>query len=1117
MLVQKCYSCHSAHAPKPMAGLRLDTAEGVAKGGDSGPAIVPGAPEKSLLIKAVTYKDLQLKMPPTGRLSDDEIQRLTAWVKMGAPDPRNEVAVVIPPTAGIDFEKARAFWSFRKIQQMSVPTVRQTAWVRSPIDSFILTQLESTGLKPAPPADKHAWLRRVTFDLIGLPPTPQEIEAYLSDRSPAAQQRVVDRLLASPHYGERWARHWLDLVRFAETNGHEFDNDKLDAWRYRDYVIRAFNQDVAYDQFVKEHIAGDLLLQKRLSADGTHWESPLGTGFYWFGEVLNSATDSVKSRADEVDNQIDVLTKAFLGLTGACSRCHDHKFDPIPTSDYYALAGFLHSTSVSETVLDSPSTVKQIAAARTRIAAINRQIEVLLKPALQDQIQSLDAYLLAAADVIPKKAGERGETARGIARRRGLSADLLSAWTERIESAEKQPESIFYPYSSVLVRMRQEEKPSFDTAWRETRNALATAAAKSSVATSRSDRGDVIFEEFETEGFPSWKVAGQAFGDGPVHRLAPNERLRDYLGQGLASSFGVSDQMVGSLTSKKFKLPKLFVHVLMGGSREEARGEKARMRFTVVADGHKSLHLFPKGEAGLQWMTLRLTKEIGRQGYFEIVDRSTSGHIAVDRIVLSDAPEPPIQPFPGGSETISLLSLERLQSLEGLAEAYRNLFLGALQKSPDKNRVLALLSPSGRLEDIAVGRTPFGSQALSWPGHTPTAATIAGVAGWLPVQTRTKANAYNVSLGRNTSAFDRQLRDLQAERHQRERQIPESVFAMTGSDEDPHDVRVHVRGNHKNLGEVAPRRFLQIIAGEKQAAVSEGSGRLQLAESIVSRENPLTARVMVNRIWKHHFGQGIVRSVDNFGKTGEVPTHPELLDFLAQRFIESGWSMKSMHRMMVLSSTYAMSSQPEPEAEKLDPENKLVHRMPVQRLEAESIRDAILAVAGSLNPKILGPSVPPHISAYQDGRGKPESGPLDGNGRRSIYIQVRRNFLTPMFMAFDYPLPISAIGRRGVSTVPSQALMLMNNEFVARQSEAWAQRVLQADAVPENVVDKMFLTAFGRPASVKEIKETLDFAKEQRMRHAALAADASESQIKQGVWADVAHVLFNSAEFIYVR
>ena len=431
-----------------------------------------------------------------------------------------------------------------------------------------------------------------------------------------------------------------------------------------------------------------------------------------------------------------------------------------------------------------------------------------------------------------------------------------------------------------------------------------------------------------------------------MHRLPPNQPLRDYLGQGIASSFGVSNQMVGSLTSKKFKMPKLFVHVLMGGSREESKGEKARLRFTVVADGHKSLHLLPKGDAGLQWMTLRLTKEIGRQGYFEIVDRSTSGHIVVDQIVLSDSQEPPMQPQPFGPEVLSLVAQEGLQSLEALAEAYRGLFLRALQPTSDSGTVLAMLSPTGRLEDLAGSQAAASNQALSWPRNPWTAATVARVTRWLPEPKAAKPKASNTSLRRKTPRSERELRRLQAEREQLERRIPESAFGMTGADEDPHDVRVHIRGNHKNLGEVVPRRFLQIVAGEKQAPVNAGSGRLQLAEWVVHRENPLTARVMVNRIWKHHFGQGIVRSVDNFGKTGELPTHPELLDFLAHRFIESGWSMKAMHRMMVLSSTYAMSSQPEPEAEKLDPENKLLHRMPVQRLEAESIRDAILAVAG---------------------------------------------------------------------------------------------------------------------------------------------------------------------------
>jgi Protein of unknown function (DUF1553)/Protein of unknown function (DUF1549)/Planctomycete cytochrome C len=1141
VLVEKCYNCHSAQSPKTMGGLRLDTAGGLLKGGDSGSVVVPGAPEKSLLIKAVSYQDLQLKMPPAGKLSDEEIQRLATWIRMGAPDPRKEVASVIQPASGIDFAKARAFWSFRQIQDPAVPAVQQAGWVRSPIDRFVLAQLESKGLNPAPPTDKHAWLRRVTFDLVGLPPAPQEIAAYVSDTSPAAQQRVVDRLLASPHYGERWARHWLDLVRFAETNGHEYDNDKLDAWRYRDYVIRAFNQDVAYDQFVKEHIAGDLLPQRRLSADGRHWESPLATGFYWFGEVLNSATDSAKSRADEVDNQIDVLTKAFLGLTGACSRCHDHKFDPIPTSDYYALAGFLHSTNVSEAVLDAPSTVNRIARARRQIAAVNHELVRLLRPALILQARSLKTCLLAAAEALNTKAEARQPAVQAIARKRQLSKDLVAAWVTRIETAKREPASVFYPFAAVLDELRQDSKelhadqvnlrsgPSFKAAWERVGREFRAAAAEA--AQSRQSRGDVVFEDFETALFQGWTVAGQAFAEAPVHGLPPNLQIRDYLGQGLASSFaGGSDRMVGSLTSKKFKMPKLFVHVRMGGSREEAKGDKAKLRFTVVADGHKSLHLSPKGSEGLQWMTLRLTKEIGRSCYFEIVDRSREGHLVVDQIVLSDSPEPPkfSQAPPEG--LAALLADPGVHSLESLANAYGELLAGVAKRTAGSAAELKqlewALSPTGKLEDLVrfFPLEPTRNAASDFkkaeegPERTHGPPRLQGVAS------RPRAADTRDSFVRLAGHPDAPIRSklqpierLIRQRRAAEESIPDSVFGMVGADEDPRDVRIHIRGNHKNLGEMAPRRFLQVVAGESQVPLGKGSGRLQLAEWMVRQENPLTARVMVNRIWKHHFGQGIVRSVDNFGETGERPTHPDLLDFLAQRFIESGWSIKAMHRMMVLTSTYAMSSDLEPEVEKLDPENKLLHRMPVQRLEAEAIRDAILAVAGSLDAKSLGPSVPPHISAHQDGRGKPQPGSLDGNGRRSIYIQVRRNFLTPLFMAFDYPLPISAIGRRSVSTVPSQALMLMNNEFVARQAEAWAQRLLQRETAPENLVREMFLAAFGRPASKPEVQETLQFAREQGRRHAILAEAVPEAQTRQRVWADVAHVLFNSAEFIYVQ
>jgi cytochrome c553 len=838
VLAEKCYGCHNAKLKTPMGGLRLDSRDALLKGGDSGPAIVAGDPAHSRLIAAISYKE-DLKMPPTGKLSDEQQADFSAWVRMGAPDPRTSSTALAAEKKGYDFTAGRKFWAFRPLSHVTPPGA-----AGNPIDAFVLDKLDVQGLKPAPPADKRALLRRVTYDLIGLPPTPEELADFISDKTPNAYQKVVDRLLASPKYGERWGRHWLDLVRYAETNGHEFDDDKLDAWRYRDYVIRAFNQDLPYDQFIREHIAGDLLPNKRLNSDSSALESPVGTSFYWFGEVLNSATDSVKSRADEVDNQVDVVSKAFQGLTVACARCHDHKFDPIPTADYYALAGVMHSTEVQESVIDSPVRREQIEAVRQQIA-----------PPL-------------ASPVSPSQ-------------------------------------------------------------------------------------------------FADWRVSGAAFRNAPQ--------------QGIANSAeSGSDKFVGSLTSPKFRMPKLWVHVRIGGTKSDAKlKENAPLRFTMVADGYKGMHLASDGDETPHWKSMRMTLAIGRMCYFEIVDRSPDGHIVVDKIVFSDSKEPPADEAP---------AIARPQLLES--------------------------------------------------------------------------------------------------------EIPPSAFATVASDWESHNVRIHIRGNHKNLGEEVPRRFLQIVAGENQKPITSGSGRLEMANAIANPENPLTARVMVNRIWQHHFGYGIVRSVDNFGKMGDRPTHPELLDFLASEFIKSGWSIKAMHRMILLSATYQMSSKVDAAAAKVDPENKLLHHMPVRRLEAEGVRDSILAVSGTLDPTMYGPSVPPHISSYQDGRGKPAAGPLDGNGRRSIYIQVRRNFLTPMFLAFDYPLPISTIGTRGTSTVPSQALIMMNNEFVTAQAAKWAEL--------GGGLTRMYEQAFSRPPDAKESAEITEF-------------------LKDHSWTDLAHVLLNSPEFLYLQ
>ncbi|MFN0106786.1 MAG: PSD1 and planctomycete cytochrome C domain-containing protein [Bryobacteraceae bacterium] len=873
VLAEKCYGCHSAKLREPKANLQMDSRAALRKGGDSGPVVVPGKPEESRLWKAVSYTDFHLRMPPSGKLPDAVIADFKTWIGMGAPDPREDASAARKTPAGINLDRGRKYWAFQPLAASPPPPVKNGAWPRNAIDRFLLAKLEQKNLASAPEASRRAWLRRITFDLTGLPPTPAEIDAFEKDLSKQAHANIVDRLLASSHYGERWGRHWLDLVRFAETNGHEFDNNKLDAWQYRDYVIRAFNEDVPYDTFVREHLAGDLLPNPRVSQDGAKLESPLGTNFLWFGEVLNSATDSAKSRADTVDNQLDVIGKTFLGLTVACARCHDHKFDPIPTADYYGMAGILHSTGMREVVTDSPQRAAEIHRAHLRAVPVTRN---------------------------PGK-------------------------------------------SKIVLR------PS-----------------------------DEIWEDFNGDNWGEWHASGAAFSNGP------HDGIADSAGRG-------ANELVGSLTSGKFRMPKRWVHVRMAAAKgDKSLIEREPVRLTLVADDYKSLHYLGSGSGEFEWVSHRMTLAFERMCYFEIVDRSRTGNVAVDAIVFSDESKP----------------------------------------------------PAVEVEEKAEWRDPAP----------------------LPVP------------------------------------LPESNFGMIAWDESSTDVRLHIRGNHQNLGEHVPRHFLQVMWRSSEPPRVQGSGRLEYADWLTNDGAPLLARVYVNRVWKNHFGHGLVRTADNFGLTGERPSHRELLDYLAAKFIDDGWSTKKLHKEILLSSAYRMSSRAAESAATADPRNDLLHHFPVHRLEAESVRDAMLSVAGTLQTQLYGPSVVPYISKYQDGRGKPKSGPLDGAGRRSIYIQVRRNFLTPMFLAFDYPLPISTLGARGTSTVPSQALILMNNEFVLQQAGKWAERVsLEAGTDNGARVKLLFRQAFGRAPEKWEADESLQFLDNGRPL------------------ADLAHVLFNSAEFLYVE
>ena len=1078
VLAEKCYVCHGPDND-PMGGLRLDSKAALRKGGSRGTAIVAGDPDASLLIRAIRYTDPDLLMPPTGKLSAEEIEDFEAWVRMGAPDPRSERITAVSPQESIDLAEGRKFWAFRPLAADTLSAARDAVKnpdrATSPIDYFILAKLEEKGLTPAVPADKRTLLRRVSFDLIGLPPTPEEIDAFLADRSPKAFETVVERLLDSPHYGERWGRHWLDLVRYAETNGHEYDNDKLDAWRYRDYVIRALNDDVPYDRFVKEHIAGDLLATRRVRDDKVHWESPLGTGFYWFGEVLNSPTDSVKSRADTVDNQIDVLSKAFLGLTVACARCHDHKFDPIPTADYYSLAGILHSTAIRDASIDSEERDERIAALRREIGEINGDIGAIAERAPRMSVERWSGHLRASAELLAVDEEEfdcRFDEAASVG---GLDRAELKAWLVLLRQASGEPDHPLYPLARLALPANSEAEgqekpaPSFAERLHEVRQKLAEVAERANPDhPDNKARGDVLYEDFNGGDFSGWTIEGRAFGEAPMTQLPANQALGGFAGETAANSFGSgSDKLTGSLTTGKFRMPKIYMHVRMAGTPDPKPFPiNPDIRVTLDADGHKT-QLYTLTQPNVwQWATRRMTKEIGRVCYIEIVDRSASGHITVDKIVFSESADPP---WRAPDERIrTLIADEKIASVEDLIAAYATLYeqLGE-SADPGDEQLRAGLRPPRSSED-----------------HAPAA----------------------------LSAEQRQdLAALQEKRRAIEAEIPASLFGMVSKDENLRDIAIHQRGSHKNLGEEVPRRFLQVIAGEEQQPYRDGSGRLQLAEAMVSAKNPLVARVLVNRLWKHHFGSGIVATTDNFGKAGMRPTHPELLDYLAGRLIEGGWSLKQMHRLMLVSSTYRMSSRASEKASEIDPQDKWLQHGRVKRLEAEAIRDAVLAVSGSLDKTLGGPGIAPYISNYQDGRGKPAGGPLNGAGRRSIYLQVRRNFISPIFLAFDYPPPISTIGRRGASTVPSQALIMMNNEFIGREAEAWAKRLTVEPTSRRQRIEAMFETAFGRPPDTEEIRETEAFLDGQKAEYTTFGDGDPR------IWADLAHVLFNSTEFIFVR
>ena len=880
VLAAKCQMCHNAKAKT--SGLDMSTGAAFFAGGASGSLINVETPEQSLLLMALSYEGT-LKMPPMGKLKDDEIARIREWVKMGAPWPgvdRKAGAAAVSHSGtrkhGSVFSNEEwRFWAFQPVKKAAVPAVKNADWVRSPVDAFILQKLEEKGLRPAAKADKHVLLRRVTYDLHGLPPTETEISDFVADQSPDAFRKVVDRLLASPRYGEKWGRHWLDVARFADSTGNDEDHRYPYAFKYRDYVVDAFNSDLPYNQFVKEQIAGDLLPPEK--GEGINRRGVIATGFLALGAKALAQQDKQKMLYDVWDEQVDVTSKAFLGVTLACARCHDHKFDPLTQKDYYGMIGMFAST---KSFKDSETHVSKL----------------LFTP------------------LVSKAEYEVHEKALALVANKGVDIDIV---VDREKNLAQAKMIELLPAYMMAARKKLETAEGLDP---------------------------LIIKRWI-----------QHFNESEV----PRAWLDD---------FHKADEAGALAVAAKFQ----------ESSRANlAEWSKKTARYRVVA----------RKQIDEKNMLVEEPKHINeKDGFF--------------RDVFADS-----GPF------------------------------GMKQRMIETAELKALRAEQKTLKDAVP---------------------------------------------------------------------PEPEMACAVTDDKPVFQKVLVRGDYTSLGEEAPKTFPLVIAGKDRLVVKEGGGRRELAEWLASGSNPLTPRVMVNRIWLGHFGEGIVRTPDNFGRMGERPTHPELLDYLAAEFVEKGWSVKEVHRTLLNSSTYQMASAPGPEHVKLDGENKLFSRFPRRRLLVEEMRDGMLAISGKLDLKMGGSLQSGFGTDGENSNGRLSMSPEE-QVRRTVYMPLRRANLPALFNLFDFGDATTPNGKRIVTNVAPQALFLMNSKFVSDQADVIAKSVL---AEGNQKVERLYLRVLNRAATAAEVDSALSYAASFRQRFPKM----QEAE----AWQSMTRILLASNEFIYV-
>jgi hypothetical protein len=1062
LLVEHCAECHSSAKKRPKGGLLLDSRAGWVRGGDSGAAIVPGDVEASRLVRAIRYSDPELEMPPDGKLPAEAITTLEEWVRRGAPDPREGGA------SRADVAASTPHWAFQPLGDPLPPAVKDERWVRNDIDRFVLARLESEGLTPAPEADRRTLLRRASFDLLGLPPTSEELGNFANDPASDAWEREVERLLASPHYGERWGRRWLDLARYADSNGLDENLAMASAWRYRDWVVRAFNNDLPYDRFVTAQLAGDLLPEP---ADEQELHDQLtATGFLVLGPKMLAEQDKVKLALDVVDEQLDVAGQAFLGLTLGCARCHDHKYDPLTQRDYTALAGIFRSTSTMANLNFVSSPRQRELAPRARIAertaalaAAQEAKELLGKTSAsaEEALRSgwradLARYLLSARDAAKETVWLAAEeSSRG-----NLFVDRKTYGTARVPLARTNSDGLqfveydlAFPAAASLrldVRYAAEESRPVRVLWNGnevSKEALRDvtggwrpdALAWTSVALIEAQPGRNVVR-FERDGAMP-HLAELLFA--PTATLASADAF-------LASSWAAG--LVPDVVRN-------WVGVLERATRFPDPAFGLFARFAALPD------------EGFELNAARLSAELR--------EALASGAWQANALVVQLLEGLP----PASARELALRTQTLFATID---QAWR-----ALRASPAGNEKM-------RLEDDIQEELRLALDGRAGPFALP-------------------ATGMEALLSANTQSVLSTLRTRIAEL---DKAVPPAFEQALGVAEAEQMVAlpIHVRGSHLNLGpEPIPRGFPAVLTALEPAPPipGEASGRLEFARWLTSPTHPLTSRVMVNRVWQGHFGQGLVRTPSNFGRRGATPTHPELLDWLARRFVRDGWSVKALHRRILTSATYRQASTTSAETWTRDPENLWLARANRQRLDAESLRDALLADSGTLDRTLGGTLLETKDGDYVTNDQSTDRGRY-GSTRRSLYLPIVRNAMYDFFATFDYRDPSLPIDQRSSTTTPAQALWLLNSPLVLDAARHVAEELATLAPEPAARVQMLYRRVLQRAPSERELALALAFVSRPAAEPTAGAVEAAAPADPARAWRGLVQTLFLSSEFLYL-